>query len=163
MQRLSLVELLAVTSIASFAVGALASFFLFFTVFSRAVKLAIRKRLERGRYDAEPIDRLSDTRAAARESMDFFPALIKAPILDSAGAVTADDDQAMNVFLVEISKLGATVLSQTFVPVGLPVMISCSERKLSFALRDAQVVNVKIGEHGLRIGLQFLKPLDIAV
>ncbi len=143
-----------------FVVGFLSSLFLFFTAFSQAVKLNIRKRLQAEKYDHQRVDFLSETREADRKPVSNLPVTIKMPELDSAGVTYADEEVTFIGMLCDISAKGATIITRRFVPVGVTMLISCNEKKLNFPLWQAEIKNINISNIGLRVGIQFLKPLS---
>lgn len=90
----------------------------------------------------------------------YTNAEIRTPILDNAG-VTTDEQTTFNAPVVNISKKGIAIISQHFLKPGLTIKIRSKgdEEKIGFPFIDAEVKNIDITPQGLKIELQFLKPL----
>jgi hypothetical protein len=146
----------------SAGIGFLLGLGAFLLFFSYKVKLNIRKRLQFERYDLKkPVDWLSETRQERRQQIESLPVNIRAPVLDAAGIPVINEEIRFQAILTELSSRGATIISPYFIPLNVIALISCGERKLTFPLQEARVKDLSLEPHGVRIGLQFLKPLRV--
>ena len=146
-----------------------------FSIMTGHIKHSIRKRVEKKIGTNEPISYISDTRKEARvdikslivnmldksKQVDHLLVDIRVPVLDAAGIPIINEEKRVTAKMVNISTQGASIISDTFIPVGLDIMIACKSKKLSFEYRDAEVRYVILEKEGLRMGVQFFEPIDI--
>ena len=170
--------IVVIVLLAGVALGVLVGMPLGFHSLTYFVKKEMRRRLERAKYNEEPINFLCDSRSEKRDEAEkFYASLreqgkkvsrmlvdIKAPVLDAAGVALENEEATITADLLNISHNGVAVLSKYFLPIGLDVRISCKGEKTGFEYRRAEVRYVifqKQGfQAGLQIGLQFFEPLQ---
>jgi hypothetical protein len=162
MENLVIKSFLISALICGMVIGFLSGIIFFLSFYSYKVKLNIRTRLESEKYDKlHVVDKDADTRAEKRQVINYMPVNIDAPVLDTAGVPVVEERQKIAANLIDISSRGAAILSPYFVPKDIVILVSCAERKLSFSLQEAQVRDVTLTNAGIRIGVQFLRPLRI--
>jgi hypothetical protein len=149
-----------VVALWAFVAGFLVAIFAFFIVYANDVKRNVRRRIEADRYDSEAINWMADTRIETRTPVENTPVLVKAPKLDTAGVVMPGEEQEFTAVLTDISLHGATVISPYFLSEGLVIFIACYEKNTNFSLREAMVRNIRLVSSGIRVGLQFIIPLE---
>ncbi len=149
--------LIPVTLAIGFAVGVIVGFF----SYSKAVQIELRKRMEYERYDLKAINRLAESRREKRRQYRDILVSIKAPVLDTAGIPALGENVIFAAELLDLSRHGMAVLSPYYIPKGVDIETSCYDKKISFPYRPAKIRYTILTPKGLRIGMQFFKPLDI--
>jgi hypothetical protein len=131
-------------------------------IFESKAKKQLRKRIEGETKPNSNSNNLSDTRDKTRRRVNILEAEVIAPMLDPAGVAFEDEEIKCMVRIVDISKEGVSILSQNFFREGLVLRISCrsKEEKIFFNSKEAEVRNLALLKDGLRIGLQFVVPLE---
>jgi hypothetical protein len=123
-------------------------------------KCQFREKINNEIKMSKVANKIINPRQDKRNSVHYLNPEIIAPILDGVGTATRET-MKFNAVAVNISQNGIALISQYFLKPGLTVKI-CSKgnaEKIHFSLIDAEVRNINITPRGLKIGLQFLKPL----
>lgn len=128
-----------------------------FVSFNYAARIEIRKRIEQG-YAARTMTWLAECRAEERKQpTDQVLVSVRAPILDSAGVPTESEENIFTAVLLDLSRKGAGLFSQHFLPAGLNIQIACNSKHVSFPYRLCKVRDIVLTPKGLRIGVEFFK------
>lgn len=159
MAEITLIIILAVfVLVIGFILGTLVGF----SSYGTMAQNEIRNRLAKERYDAKPLTPFSESRREKRLRIDAYPLVsIKAPVLDSAGVPTVNEELIFPAHLTDISRNGCAIISTTYLQKGLDIQIACNDARIGFGYRPAEVRNISLTPRGVRIGLQFFKPLNL--
>lgn len=148
-------------SIPVFTFGLMIGVFLGYTVIDKRTKSEIRRAIERsGGYSRGKVNSLADTRVEPRKSGNNKTVEIIVPELDTAGVVMESDIRKVSGELADLSPSGAAVLCSEFIPIGLVVKMTYIYGTPQFRMKEAETRNISITPRGLRIGFQFISPLQ---
>ncbi len=118
--------------------------------------------MEFERYDKKEISWLAETRSETRKKIVTQTSVsIRAPVFDSAGIPVPGEENIFAADLLDFSRGGISILSGSFLPKNSLVRAGCTSKEICFEYSQAKVVYVNMLPNGLRIGLQFTKPINI--
>lgn len=142
----------------SLAAGLVLGAVIGYSLFESRGKVELRKMLESQEETKNPLSTLSETRKEERKIVNFIPVTVKVPFQDNVRGSSGDKELTFIAELLDISRSGAGILASQFLKVGTTVEVFC-HYEIEFKTY-AKVVNIRIIDRGIRMGLQFQSPLD---
>jgi len=146
--------------LAALAIGIVIGVFLGFSSIDFKTKSEIRKRMTSRKYNEKPLNTLAECREELRNIVQGVSMGIIAPILDTAGVATEEEFKFV-AELLDISEHGACILSKHFLTPGITIHVQCVDTDLHFPLVPAQIRHISLAERGIKLHLQFYKPIII--
>jgi len=144
--------------LASLAVGLVFGTVIGYSLFESRGKVELRKMLDSPDEKKLPLSALSETRKEERKIVNFVPVTVKVPFQENVRGARDEKEQTFIAELLDISKSGAGILATQFLKEGTTVEIFC-HYEVEFSTY-AKVVNMRIVERGIRMGLEFQTPLE---